>query len=146
MMHSSTEAGSMPARLTASRTTIAPSSGAVKSFNAPRNFPVGTRTALTINASLIETLILTMNLVFQGFQLFQSFQGHRSVGCRVLGTAFRTMPLEPLELLEPFWNLGFYERSIRVSAVSPRKWARRDRIRPSDFAIASFHAGASAFT
>ena len=41
MMHSSTLAGSIPARLTASATTIAPSLGAVKSFSAPRNFPVG---------------------------------------------------------------------------------------------------------
>src|SRR6187549_58160 len=50
MMHSSTIAGSMPARATDSRTTMAPSSGAVKSFKVPRNFPVGTRTALTMNA------------------------------------------------------------------------------------------------
>src|SRR5436190_24205135 len=50
MMHSSTIAGSIPARETASRTTIAPSSGAAKSFREPRNFPVGTRTALTMNA------------------------------------------------------------------------------------------------
>src|SRR3954468_18225277 len=48
MMHSSTLAGSMPARATASRTAIAPSSVAVKSFRAPRNLPVGVRTAETI--------------------------------------------------------------------------------------------------
>ena len=35
---------------TASRTTSAPSCGAVKSFSAPRNLPVGTRTALTMTA------------------------------------------------------------------------------------------------
>src|SRR5688572_10677112 len=45
MMHSSTIAGSMPARRTASRTTRAPSCGAVKSFRAPRNLPVGVRAA-----------------------------------------------------------------------------------------------------
>ena len=41
MMHSSTSAGSMPARATASRTASAPSCGAVKSLSAPRNLPVG---------------------------------------------------------------------------------------------------------
>ena len=41
----------MPARATASRTTSAPSCGAVKSFRAPRNLPVGSRTALTMTAS-----------------------------------------------------------------------------------------------
>src|SRR3984893_4924132 len=51
MMHSSTIAGSMPARRTASATTSAPSWGAVKSLSAPRNFPVGVRTALTITDS-----------------------------------------------------------------------------------------------
>jgi hypothetical protein len=34
----------------ASRTTMAPSCGAVKSFNEPRNFPVGIRTARTMKA------------------------------------------------------------------------------------------------
>src|SRR6185503_6990969 len=51
MMHSSTIAGSMPARRTASRTTTAPSSGAVKPFSTPRNLPVGVRTALTMTLS-----------------------------------------------------------------------------------------------
>src|SRR5262245_60966652 len=50
-MHSSTISGSMPARRTASRTTIAPSSGAVNPFSTPRNLPVGVRTALTITDS-----------------------------------------------------------------------------------------------
>src|SRR5581483_7905476 len=48
MMHSSTICGSMPARRIASRTTRAPSCGAVKPLSAPRNFPVGVRTAETI--------------------------------------------------------------------------------------------------
>ncbi len=39
MRHSSTLAGSMPARRTASRMTIAPSWGAVNSFNAPEELP-----------------------------------------------------------------------------------------------------------
>src|SRR5215472_686642 len=51
MMHSSTIAGSMPARRTASRTAIAPSCGAVNDFSAPRNFPVGVRTAETMTLS-----------------------------------------------------------------------------------------------
>src|SRR3954447_956732 len=54
MMHSSTLAGSMPARATASRTAIAPSSVAVKSFRAPRNLPVGVRTAETITLWRIQ--------------------------------------------------------------------------------------------
>ena len=41
----------MPARATASRTTSAPSSVAVKSFSAPRNLPVGVRTAETMTDS-----------------------------------------------------------------------------------------------
>src|SRR5690242_5127411 len=53
MMHSSTDAGSMPARRTASRTTIAPSCGAVNSFRVPRNLPVGVRTAETMTDSRI---------------------------------------------------------------------------------------------
>src|SRR5689334_9526592 len=56
MMHSSTTAASMPARRTASRTTRAPRSGALKSFRPPRNFPVGVRTALTITASRMSLL------------------------------------------------------------------------------------------
>jgi len=51
MMHSSTISGSMPARRTASRTTQAPSCCAVNDFSAPRNFPVGVRTADTITDS-----------------------------------------------------------------------------------------------
>src|SRR5579871_1887018 len=51
MMHSSTMAGAMPARRTASRTTIAPSCGAANVFSAPRNLPVGVRTAATMTAS-----------------------------------------------------------------------------------------------
>src|SRR5438105_12915108 len=54
MMHSSTLAGSMPARRTASATTSAPSCGAVKSLRAPRNFPVGVRTAETMTESFIS--------------------------------------------------------------------------------------------
>jgi hypothetical protein len=53
MMHSSTVAGSIPARAMASRTTIAPSSVALRSFRAPRNLPVGVRTAETMTLSFI---------------------------------------------------------------------------------------------
>src|SRR4051812_28018321 len=51
MMHWSTCRESIPARRTASATTIAPSSGALKSLSAPRNLPVGVRTALTMTTS-----------------------------------------------------------------------------------------------
>src|SRR5262245_28645412 len=56
MMHSSTAAGSMPARATASLTTSAPSCGALKSFRPPRNLPVGVRTALTMTVSRMRVL------------------------------------------------------------------------------------------
>src|SRR5712691_13310670 len=56
MMHSSTICGSMPARRTASATTSAPSWVAVNPFSAPRNFPVGVRTAETMTDSrIVET-------------------------------------------------------------------------------------------
>src|SRR6478672_7020307 len=51
MMHSSTMAGSIPARWMASRTTIEPSCVAANPFNAPRNLPVGVRTAETMTDS-----------------------------------------------------------------------------------------------
>ena len=53
-MHSSTIAGSIPARATASRTASAPSSVALRSFSAPRNFPVGVRAAETMTLSRID--------------------------------------------------------------------------------------------
>src|SRR5262249_40826008 len=58
MMHSSTIAGSMFARRTASRTTQAPSWVAVNDLSAPRNFPVGVRTADTITDSRTTDLDL----------------------------------------------------------------------------------------
>src|SRR5205814_5776881 len=51
MMHSSTTAGSMPARRTASATASAPSCVADSDFSAPRNLPVGVRTAETMTVS-----------------------------------------------------------------------------------------------
>ena len=51
MMHSSTASGSMPARVTASRTTRDPRSVAGRSLSAPRNLPVGSRTALAMTAA-----------------------------------------------------------------------------------------------
>src|SRR5215831_18331703 len=51
MMHSSTIPGSTPARRTASATTRAPSSVADSDFSAPRNLPVGVRTAETMTVS-----------------------------------------------------------------------------------------------
>src|SRR5687768_743270 len=54
IMHSSTRAGSMPARVTASRTAIAPNCGACRAFNDPRNFPEGVRTALMMTGVCIS--------------------------------------------------------------------------------------------
>src|SRR5258708_7608510 len=56
MMHSSTISGSMPARRTASATTSAPSCVAVNPLSAPRNFPVGVRTADTMTDSRTANL------------------------------------------------------------------------------------------
>src|SRR5436190_9197770 len=51
MMHSSTMPGSIAARRTASPTTSAPSCVADRDFSAPRNLPVGVRTAETMTVS-----------------------------------------------------------------------------------------------
>src|SRR5262245_30362073 len=51
MMTSWTSWGDRPERATASRTTIAPSWGAVNDLRAPRNLPVGRRTAERITGS-----------------------------------------------------------------------------------------------
>src|SRR4051812_29998866 len=51
MMHSSTISGTIPARRTASATASAPSSVALNPFKAPRNLPVGVRTAATMTDS-----------------------------------------------------------------------------------------------
>src|SRR5262245_26494515 len=51
MMHASTIAGSIVARRIVPRTPIAPSCVAVNPLSAPRNFPVGVRTALTMTES-----------------------------------------------------------------------------------------------
>src|SRR5579863_7727023 len=56
MMHSSTCAGSTPARFTASRTTMAPSCGALKSDKLPWNFPTGVRQPEMITTSSKEAL------------------------------------------------------------------------------------------
>src|SRR4029450_7094208 len=68
MMHSSTIAGSMPARRVVAATTMEPNCGAEKSLSAPRNFPVGVRTALTMTEFLISS--------FQGSRV-PKFQGSR---------------------------------------------------------------------
>src|SRR5215469_14550740 len=54
IMHSSTLAESIPARSTAARTAIAPSSTALNDERPPRNFPTGVRTALTITTSRMD--------------------------------------------------------------------------------------------
>jgi hypothetical protein len=56
MITSSTSSGAMPARLTLSRTTIAPRSVAANPFNEPKNFPTGVLTALMITASLVSLI------------------------------------------------------------------------------------------
>src|SRR4030088_3087908 len=75
MMHSSTIAGSMPARRTASATTSAPSCVAVKPFSAPRNFPVGVRTADTMTDSRTANLDPLDGI--RAEKRAQAFQDHR---------------------------------------------------------------------
>ncbi len=68
MMTSSTRAGSTPARRTASRTTIAPSSVARNPFRAPMNFPVGSRTADRITASRIGSSFRSLEVTRGDFE------------------------------------------------------------------------------
>src|ERR1700741_4181116 len=72
MMHSSTISGSIAARRSASATTSDPSSVAAKPFSAPRNLPVGVRTALTITASRTAHLDALDGVRAQ--QLLESFE------------------------------------------------------------------------
>src|SRR3954464_14813979 len=74
-MHSSTISGSMPARRTASATTSAPSCGAVKPLSAPRNLPVGVRTALTMTDSRTAHLDAIDRIGAE--QLLQAFEDDR---------------------------------------------------------------------
>ncbi len=59
MKHSSTWSGATPARTSASRMAIAPSSGALSDFSAPRNLPVGVRAALRMTAFCHCEVLLT---------------------------------------------------------------------------------------
>src|SRR5947199_7482565 len=74
MMHSSTIAASMPARRTASATTSAPSSVALKPLSAPRNFPVGVRTALTITE--LRTAHHDLRHRVRTEEQFETFEDH----------------------------------------------------------------------
>src|SRR3954469_15579311 len=74
MMHSSTMPGSIPARRTASATTSAPSCVAVKPFSAPRNLPVGVRTADTMTDSRTADLDALDGVGAQ--QCLETFQDH----------------------------------------------------------------------
>src|SRR5258707_7492277 len=71
MMHSSTICGSMPARRTASATARAPSWVAVNPFSAPRNFPVGVRTADTMTDSRTANLDALDDVAKQRAETFQ---------------------------------------------------------------------------
>src|SRR5712691_6053723 len=75
MMHSSTISGSMPARRTASATTSAPSCVAVNPLSAPRNFPVGVRTADTMTDSRTTNLDALDGI--RAEKRVQAFQDHR---------------------------------------------------------------------
>src|ERR1700730_12197644 len=75
MMHSSTICGSIPARRTASATTRAPSWVAVKPFSAPRNFPVGVRTADTITDSRTANLDAPDDVAEQRVETLQDHGG-----------------------------------------------------------------------
>src|SRR6059036_1286717 len=82
MMHSSTIAGSRPARRTASATTSAPSWGAVNALSAPKNLPVGVRTALTMTDS-------RMGGWFRGSGFLVQGSGFKVPGSRLrVGSAF----------------------------------------------------------
>src|SRR5262244_2676967 len=65
MMHSSTCLGSRLARFTASRTTIAPSCGALKEDKLPWNFPTGVRHPEMITTSSNAAI----------YELLQTFRG-----------------------------------------------------------------------
>ena len=60
MMHSSTTAGSMPARLTASATTMEPMSMADSVFRLPPNLPTAVRApeTMTMSSGLFSNLRL----------------------------------------------------------------------------------------
>lgn len=57
MMTSSTAAGSVPARLTASATTLVPRSTAERACNVPMNLPMGVLHADIMNASFMFIII-----------------------------------------------------------------------------------------
>src|SRR6266498_1512338 len=81
MITSSTSSGATRARLTLSRTTIAPSSVAANPFNEPRNFPTGVLTALIITASRVslinapEELLKTLLIDFVCLRLLFTQRG-----------------------------------------------------------------------
>src|ERR1043166_5925637 len=78
MITSSTSLGFTPARFTASRTTIAPRSVALKCFSAPRSLPTGVRTALMITGCLTDDILIFFKRVDLGLLLMRkSVKQHR---------------------------------------------------------------------
>src|SRR6476660_9506836 len=95
MITSSTSSGATPALLTLSRTTIAPSSVAVKPFNEPKSFPTGVLTALMITASLISDILLLQSYLLFTITIYQ-------LGCQ----ARRLYPGTSVHPSCPLWLCG----------------------------------------
>src|ERR1035437_561469 len=74
--HSSILSTATPARRTASRTTIAPSSTALMSLSAPRNLPTGVRTALTITTSFMTNTSVSAHTALNHKINLSSFRRH----------------------------------------------------------------------
>src|SRR5689334_3152696 len=119
MMHSSTIAGSMPARRTASATTSAPSCGAEKFLSEPRNFPVAVRTALTITASRTNDNLRNHIVAEQPLHPAQDDLRR------------------PADLIAPRRGLRVYEQHALLEADCRRALQRRtDRRLPGEFDLA----------
>src|SRR5512132_1894406 len=112
MMHSSTTDGSMPARATASRTTIAPSSCALKSLSTPMNFPVGVRTAERITACLMSMCGYFQREFVDPEQRLQSLGDRRARACE-LARPPRVTRLNTNEVARRPASLAFFDLNIR---------------------------------
>src|ERR1035437_11191166 len=84
--HSSILSAETPARRTASRTTIAPSSTALMSLSAPRNLPTGVRTALTITTSFMTNTSVSAHTALNHKINPSSFRRHAQ--CTVQADCF----------------------------------------------------------
>src|SRR5579859_74268 len=88
MITSSTSPAAMPARLTVSLIAIAPSCGAVSGLNAPWNFPIGVRVALTMTGVRFASTSQLQTSARDAFsQAVQEFllRNHVLLGARAAG-------------------------------------------------------------